>query len=182
VYLDTKTEDPTSRKFKRDILPWTVEHRGEIVTRLLTITSAYLAYLDAEDGPVPMGGHATRFPTWDRMVRQALMWAGAADVGEKIAQAQEADPEREQLAAFLDAWPWPSGKRVAAGDMVAKVSELGDPAFTGALRDIVDAGSRVLDARKVGIVLKKFANRRIATRTLKMGYDSHKKRHEFWVE
>lgn len=184
IYLDAKVENPAGRTFKRDVLRWTTENRGEIVAKLLTIVKAYL-----DSGAPLQGGHATRFATWDRMVRQAIMWAGGEDVGQKIADAQQDDPDSQALAALMDAWcftePVTAGEIGDAieGAAIKGTSDEEHQALVKAVRMLAGSLPRQqVDPRKIGLTLKKYANRRVGNRRITSTYDGHKKQHRWQIE
>ena len=95
IYLDAQTERPEDRVFKRDILAWTAHNRGAIVEKALTICKAYL-----DAGAPAVGAPATRFPTWDKMVRQAIVWAGGEDIAAAVALLDEKGDVGGERAVF----------------------------------------------------------------------------------
>lgn len=184
IYLDAKVENPERRKFKRDVVAWTIAHRTDIVSRALTIMKAYL---DAGAPEVP--GTSTRFPVWDKLVRRAIVWAGGEDVSAKFAAASASDPVALQLRDLLSTWQPALGTQpLTAGEIVKKLESGTDfDGRTGALRDAFIAmmgGARrglVLNARNVGAQLKKYLNRPAQGLKLVSDYDAHDKLHRWRV-
>jgi putative DNA primase/helicase len=94
------TERPELRVIPQDLHAEVRERRGELVAALQTIVKAYIAAGCPDLGLPPYGG----FRTWDRTVRHALVWCGAADPLEVLNKAHEENPERQNLLALLEAW------------------------------------------------------------------------------
>jgi hypothetical protein len=99
LYLDSKEERPDQRSFRRDLVPWVAEHRGQIVQAGLTIVRAYVAA-----GRPAVADKSTRYPSWDRMVRYPLIHAGGQDIGEKFTNSVLDDPTLAPWAEMLEAW------------------------------------------------------------------------------
>lgn len=100
--LDANHENPELRKFDRDASEYAKTKRGECVVAALTITRAYkLAGSPKFEGKKHALGS---FNQWSSTVRDALMWAGAADPCATQARARDSDPEREQRAGLLRSW------------------------------------------------------------------------------
>lgn len=99
IELDAAVERPDERTFSRaDLKSWIGEHRGELVRAALTIPLAYLT-----GGCPAMARRSSRFHTWDRLVRDPLLWLGIADPLDSQRLMRAHDPEREALAAVLHA-------------------------------------------------------------------------------
>jgi hypothetical protein len=99
AYLDSKEERPDQRSYSRDLIPWASEHRARIVEAALTVVRAYVAA-----GCPKQADTATRFPTWDKLVRNPLIFAGGLDVAEKFSTAFQEDPVLSAWAEVLEAW------------------------------------------------------------------------------
>ena len=98
--LDPGVEKPEERTFKRaDIKQYATEHREELVNCALTILRAYYMAKNPELDLAPYG----RFEEWSERVRAPLVWAGGVDPCKTRARVETSDPERENLAALLDA-------------------------------------------------------------------------------
>src|SRR5207253_10630323 len=72
--LDAEVEHPEARPFKRDLTTYVAEHRGTLLAAALTLP---LAFITA--GEPSTHAPRSRFPEWDRFVRQPLLWLGVAD-------------------------------------------------------------------------------------------------------
>jgi len=91
--LDAGRERPQERTFKRDIIAYTKEHRGELVAAALTVLRGYVT------AGRPTGFTPSRFRQWDSLVRGAIIWAGQPDPYLTADAIDVADPERAGLAA-----------------------------------------------------------------------------------
>jgi hypothetical protein len=86
-----ETEDPVI-VFKRD--------RRRLVAAALTVLRGYIAADRPRQGGAPLGG----FEGWARLVRDALLWLGAADPTLTIEATRAADPARQKLEAVVTQW------------------------------------------------------------------------------
>lgn len=177
IRLDAEDERPDKRQFKRDLLEWVRAHRPQVVEQALTLIKAWLDV--GKPGPT-----ATRFPTWDCMVRQAIMFAGGPDISSKFDRSHEDDPIIGQLQELAAAWrPALGDSPVSAGEIVSKVTVPGDFSeaqgnFRRVLTDLVADGRGVkLTPRAVGLRLKKFADRPIGDMRIVSRYSTHSKTH-----
>ena len=98
-YNEPKTERPENRHFDFDLLAEVRAQRPELVVAALTIVQAYAAA-----GRPPINVKPTRFPQWDQLVRQPLIWAGGCDVAETMDAVLEDDPDRMTIGGVLEAW------------------------------------------------------------------------------
>jgi hypothetical protein len=123
-----------------DVVRYIREHRARLLSAVFTILQGYQVKGAPKVTAAPMG----RFPEWARTVRDALVWAGAADAAGPI-RARYADPEDApgfNLQAFADAaralhtrgaWEF-----TAAG-LVTQTSEGGPEGAPGHARDALQA-------------------------------------------
>ena len=86
-----ETEDPVI-VFKRD--------RRRLVAAALTVLRGYIAADRPRQGGAPLGG----FEGWARLVRDALLWLGAADPTLTIEATRKADPARQKLETVVTQW------------------------------------------------------------------------------
>lgn len=78
VHLDTKSARPHERQFQHaDIIEHGLKIRPQVLRDVVGIISGFLKF--GEPSPPK-----TRFPQWDKMVRQPLMWANASDAADAI--------------------------------------------------------------------------------------------------
>ncbi len=99
--LDAKSENPATRTFHDNPLADIRQRRTALVQTGLTLIRGY-----QQSGWMPVGNTAS-FEVWDRCVRQCCAWVASLrpeyqDPGDAIAEAQAADPEREELGELLD--------------------------------------------------------------------------------
>ncbi len=110
--LAPRVENPRERRFNWSFEDECLERRGELVTAALTIARHYLV------GTQPLEAR-TRFPEWDRMVRQPLIAAGLPDVC--LTMQPEVDQEDRNTGTFrrvLKTWD------AAFGDQPVRLKQL----------------------------------------------------------
>lgn len=94
------TERPELRSIPQDLRAEVRARRGELMAALHTIVAAYIAAGSPKQDLPAYGG----FQQWDRAVRHALVWSGAADPLACQNKSHEDNPERETKIAVIDAW------------------------------------------------------------------------------
>lgn len=178
--IEPNCEHPEERSgFKHpDIEAHVRAHRGRYLSAALTILRAYAAAGRPRVDTRTMGS----FGAWSRTVRDALVWAGAADpVTTQDALRDESDIEREERRELLEAWV------EVLGDSPVTVAELLDsvtPAFptapkpavrrlADALRALVSDGK--LDPKNVGYRLRQLRGAVYGGRRLVRGGRAHGK-------
>lgn len=97
--LDPEVEHPEARPFRRNLAEYVLQNRGALVAAALTIPLAYAAA-----GSPKVNAPRSRFIEWDALVRNPLLWLGAADPLDTQAELRATDPVREALVAMLIAW------------------------------------------------------------------------------
>jgi putative DNA primase/helicase len=116
IRLNAHCEQPEKRVFKRDAKAVALEQRAQLIAAALTIPLGYLADGCPKVGASPYGS----FPTWDRMVRFPLIWAGLPDPLGAVQGLRDGDPDLECHTAMLQAWSSAFGSRaVSAQDAVS---------------------------------------------------------------
>ena len=101
VRIEPRTDRPGERRFGRDIEDWAQEHRPAVVRAALTIVRAHLG---ATTGAERRARRRTRFPEWDDLVRQAILWVHDGDAAVDLAAATEravADAEEQDDGLVL---------------------------------------------------------------------------------
>jgi hypothetical protein len=97
--IDPRCERPDERLFDVNLHREVPRRRPELVHAALTIMASYIA----AGRPKPLRPYGN-FEDWSRMVREALVWLGAADPCDSREVLASSDPEREALALLMDAW------------------------------------------------------------------------------
>jgi len=101
--LDPKMEHPEDRNgFKHpDLIAYVLRERGSLVRDALTILRGYHVAGRPDHGFPPKGS----FETWDKLVRGALIWAGADDpLGTVERIRSQSDDELLALRTALHTW------------------------------------------------------------------------------
>jgi putative DNA primase/helicase len=182
--MDAGVEDADRRSFKRDIYSYVPEHRAELVTAALTVLRGYWA------AGRPFSAKESRFKEWDRLVRGALLWVGAADPMDTREAMEALDPVRTDRAALIDAMLrcFGKGSRVpspTAQEIVDRAKEEDDEgqALAAALRPHMGKTAGNITSRSVTAYLKGQRD------TITNGYrirmlpgDGHHTVATFWVE
>ncbi len=103
--IDAQTDAPERRCFKLDALEYCREHRHALVAAGLTLLRGFVAAGQPRTTPDRLAS----FERWDDLIRQGILWIdkqGLADLGDPTAcieTAKAKEPERQKLAAFLEA-------------------------------------------------------------------------------
>ncbi len=174
IELDANCERPDERSFERpDFKAWIGEHRGELVRAALTIPLAYRAA-----GQPAVEVRSSRFHAWDRLVRLPLIWLGLADPLDSQTAMRAHDPEREALAALLQAIvlkfgqdEWTAGAVVReAQEQIAAAALAGAPVPEGSLAAatlaVAGGGGGSISPRRLGRYLAKRVRRIVEARRL----------------
>jgi len=106
--LDAHMEHPETREFAFDPLNMAVAQWQELTMAVLTILRGYFTAGAPRVGTGAFGS----FETWDRMIRQALLWIRdnelapfeIVDVLKVVESSSGAEPETSKLGALLAAW------------------------------------------------------------------------------
>lgn len=141
--LDSREERPAERHFRRELIPWAKENRGNLVWACLTLIRAALL---ASDSVIvsPMNG----YNPWSQIVRRTLLFAGLSDPIKTQRVIEARDPKRTSLLEVMTAW------RAAFGSTPVTVNQL--------LSDCSPEGVAVFEALRGAIpYLKETDNRRV---------------------
>jgi hypothetical protein len=109
--LTPKVANPRERKFEWSFEDECLNQRPALVAAALTIIRAYLAGKQTIEP-------RTRFPDWDRMVRQPLIAAGLPDVCSTMHEEEEDDRDNTTLRTLLKTW------RAALADSPVRLKQL----------------------------------------------------------
>lgn len=147
--LAPKVANPRTRKFKWSFEDECIEMRAYLVAAALTIVRGYLA---GDQNIEPR----TRFPEWDRMVRQPLIAAGVGDVVETMQEEESDTRESALLVKLLKAWRRTLGKSpVRLKQLAGRVRLDGDPGgLLDVLGDIAWIDKGAFDTAKLGYWLR----------------------------
>jgi hypothetical protein len=160
--LTTTAASPHKRTFKHpDVRHYGLEIRDTILRHLVGIVAGYRQGVERF---APM----SRFPMWDAMVRQPLMWAGVEDIGVVFDLNIEASPELGAHLALLIALQklFPEKKEFSAGGLAEFIRQWG----FGELPPVAEAllALRVKDLRSdrsVGHALSRMTGRTVTLKT-----------------
>jgi putative DNA primase/helicase len=155
--LDARCEFPEQRTFQRDAVEYAHAARPAVVHAALTLIKCYL-----DAGRPKVEAAPSRFPTWDRLVRYPLMWAGLGDPLGAAGELRANDLELDAFAALLHAWhaafgSWPktANEIVTAADELTFVGgEQRFPELKEALDALIDRNVRAGRASALGYKLR----------------------------
>jgi putative DNA primase/helicase len=175
--LDPEVERPEERDFQRkNFTDYVLEHRGALVAAALTIPLAYAAA-----GAPAVNAPRSRFTDWDALVRNPLLWLGAADPLATQEELRDSDPVRAPLVALLTAWHGSFGEQPASvADAIEAATAPGQaahPQLLDALQAIAGEQKGEINARRLGKYLPRYL-RRIENgyRFERTGFDNHTRR------
>lgn len=153
--LNAQCERPELREFRQDLLLEARERRGELVAASHTIVAAYINAGSPDQGLPPFGG----FGQWDKTVRRALVWAGAADPLQSVERAYDDNPILEARLSVFTEWRKEFDNEVITSADVVKAASASE-GLKSVLAPVCMKG-RELDARRLGNWLKR--NRDVIT-------------------
>jgi putative DNA primase/helicase len=179
--LDPQLEHPEARPFRRNLADYVLEHRGTLVAAALTIPLAYMA-----EGAPTVKAPRSRFTDWDKLVRNPLLWLGAADPLDTQAELRASDPVREALVALLTAWDAAFGTSPATVAMAVDAASASGmsarPQLLEALQAIAGERNGEINTRRLGRYLARNVRRIEDGRRLEdMGEDPFTHRRRFRV-
>jgi hypothetical protein len=164
IYLDPKMESPENRTFTRpDLAAWCAENRAKFFDAAMTVLVGYYRARAAGGG---VDIKPSRYREWDMTIREALIWAGAADPAELFDKNKMEDPVVEGRRNLLAAWHDKFGdKPVTVAEVIlsANLSEahlpLDDPLrpLKNAIHDILPNGN--VTSKALGATISKFQGR-----------------------
>jgi hypothetical protein len=164
IYLDPECESPENRTFTRpDLAGWCAENRAKFFDAAMTILVGYYRARAAGNG---VDIKPSRYREWDKIIREALIWAGAADPAELFDKNKMEDPVVEGRRNLLSAWHGRFGDRpVAVSDVIKRTSGSdnlfpeNDPLtlLRNAIHDILPHGR--VNSKALGTTLSKFKGR-----------------------
>jgi len=96
--MDARVEDPESRPFPGGFLDRIREHRGELLSALLTI------WRYGRQNEIAVGKPLGSFETWWCWCRDPLLALGCRDPVERVAEIKANDPRRRQVIMVFEKW------------------------------------------------------------------------------
>ncbi len=147
VDLDTRLERPADRTYDFDPIERAYADRHRLVPAVLTIVRAAAAR--AWKGKIDVPPFPS-FEAWSRLVRWPLLWLGQADPCRKVRDAEDLDPDRQQVRALFAAWREHLGTDpYTLAQVVERAFALPDHSLRDALMDIGRRGGE-LNRRVLG--------------------------------
>jgi hypothetical protein len=168
IRLDPAVERPWARHWETpDPTEVAQERRGELVSAALTVLKAFI-----DAGCPDQGLGPYRLAGWNRVIRNAVVWAGYADPLAGMTQLEAGDPENEPCADVMAAWSRVFADRVVTtAEVVAACTGANDDLKQALL--VVAASSRMTDAvepRRLGKFLSRYERRVVGgLRFIRMG-------------
>lgn len=100
IRLDPQCETPATREFIKNPVGEVQKNRGHFISAALTIVRAWVVAGRPKTEVKPLNSYGE----WSELCRQPLLWLGLEDPAQCVFETMAHDPDREGLAAFLDAW------------------------------------------------------------------------------
>ncbi|QEF99753.1 hypothetical protein Mal15_38190 [Stieleria maiorica] len=162
IRLDSPEERPELRTDFRhnDLLGWTREHRGELVTAALTILRAYFV----AGCPKQDGGQFGSFETWSDVIRGAVVWAGCSDPMDTIETAQADDDSAAIVAGLIGGLLEidDTGDGMTCREIIDRLNDAENAGRFPAMREVVAEvgmkGGRP-DVSRLGYAMRKYRGR-----------------------
>jgi putative DNA primase/helicase len=175
--LEPDVERPETRTGFRlpDLLGHAREHRSRYLGAALVVLRAYAVAGRPAVKARPLGS----YESWCRVVRDSIVWAGAADPAvTQDALRETADVERDELRDLLSAWHARLGDRaVTVREIVDAVLTPGPPSadLHDALRSIMPNGAEPAP-HAIGNRLRMLRGQIIGGMTLRAGHPTREKK------
>jgi hypothetical protein len=156
VRLTTKSVSPHTRTFSHpDVVRHGLEIRETVLRHVVGIVAGYRRGTER----IPP---LSRFPEWDAMVRQPLIWAGMSDVGTVFDANLQASPELGSHSALLAALArvYPAGTTFSVREVIARHNTLADKEANIIREALLGLHAKDIDSdRSVGHALSKICGR-----------------------
>jgi putative DNA primase/helicase len=181
-HLDAKLEAPETRSFAFDPVVRVKADRGRYLNAAFTIARAYLAAGSPKVHDQKFNG----FDEWSKMVRYPLLWLGCKDPVASKQDARNLDPQRQALAALLDAIELSVGigEWFTAAELTKLALETNPHDFNRARPELFEALSedgRSISNKMVGQRLAKARDRVSHERRIECKPDKHGNRYRLVV-
>lgn len=102
--INPKCEDPSARPatdfLHYPLLPWVTQGRVRLLEAALTILRAHAVAGFPQHSPEAIGS----FEEWSAVVRDAIVFAGGADLAGLLRAGVQSDPKKAALATIWNAW------------------------------------------------------------------------------
>lgn len=154
IKLDPQCETPATREFNKNPVAEVHSKRGEFISAALTIVRAWLVAGRPKTEVKALNSYAE----WSELCRQPLLWLDLADPAASVFETMAHDPDREELAAFLEVWEQRYGKYATAiKRVVADCALWAD--LKEVLPDLAIERDGTINKRKLGWWLKRHSGR-----------------------
>ncbi len=183
-YLNSKSARPQERTFKNsDVVSHALSIRNEVLRDVVGIVAGYIA--SKETMPT-----ASRFFSWDRMVRQPLIWAGGLDVAKVFTDNMDKGESTGATLATIKALAAIMGEKRFTATRVAADLTMMTRYSNGGNYDNLKEALMILKAKNpessssVGRALKSIVNRRVVVdqRTLVLKSSKIDGISQYWIE
>ena len=97
IRLDPQCETPATREFIKNPVGEVQKNRGHFISASLTLVRAWVVAGRPKT-------EVNSYGEWSELCRQPLLWLGLDDPAQCVFETMSHDPDREELASFLDVW------------------------------------------------------------------------------
>lgn len=154
IKLDPQCETPATREFNKNPVAEVHSKRGEFISAALTIVRAWIVAGRPKTEVKALNSYAE----WSELCRQPLLWLELADPAASVFETMAHDPDREELAAFLEVWEQRYGKYATAIKRVVADCVLWAD-LKEVLPDLAIERDGTINKRKLGWWLKRHSGR-----------------------
>jgi len=154
IRLDPQCETPATREFIKNPVGDVHKNRGHFISAALTIVRAWVVAGKPKTEVKPLNSYGE----WSELCRQPLLWLGLDDPAQCVFETMAHDPDREELASFLDVWEHRYGTYATT---VKKVVEdcAGWADLKEVLPDLAIERDGTINKRKLGWWIKRHSGR-----------------------
>jgi hypothetical protein len=165
--LVERPEERTGWRYPR-LLDHVRQHRAELLSAALTIVRAYVVAGRPDMQLTPMGS----YEAWSDLVRSAIVWAGAPDPCDTVAELRAADTRTDAFRAVVERWPAQDGDPLTVGDLLERATP-GSPWRAALVEWCPPRGDAELPtARALGYRLRAVRRRVVGVRMIDAGQRS----------
>ena len=178
IRLDSPLEAPETRADFRvgDLLDYTRKCRAGLVSDALLILRGYFA----AGCPNQKGKRFGSFDQWNRIIRGAVVWAGLPDPLATLEYAKQNDEAGDALRLLVSGLlEMDNGKGgLTTAEIIQRLNDTKEnPETHSEMREVVSEHLSRPDARQLGYLLRKYANRRVGNCkiTKSVGHNNQKR-------
>ncbi|MGZ8954886.1 MAG: hypothetical protein ACXW0Q_09435 [Methylovulum sp.] len=156
IRLDPKCEIPATREFNKNPVDEVHKKRGEYIAAALIIVRAWIVAGRPKTDLKPLNSYGD----WVELCRHPLVWLGLADPATSVFETMAHDPDREELAAFLEVWERHFSKHSTSVKQI--VEYCGNPNYEDLKEVVIEIASErdgSINKKRLGWWIKRHSGR-----------------------